>query len=131
MKKTIKSKNKLVENLRNQPHMIEGRTRCSVTFSCPHKNGKHWMTTQTFGRSELRVLAKVAHHAHTCIFEPQQGGAAPRKSNGRLGAAARAAAFQQYRAGQTVTFTQSTSRPSIRNNTALLTAGNTQGWRAR
>ena len=45
------------------------------------------------------------------------------------GAAAQAAALHQSLACQTVTLTQSKSGPSIRNNTVLLTAGNTQGWR--
>ena len=35
-------------------------TRHNVTFSRLYKDGEQWKTTQTFGRNDLLVLAKVA-----------------------------------------------------------------------
>ena len=51
-------------------------TRHNVTFSRLYKDGEQWKTTQTFGRNDLLVLAKVADQAHTRIFELQPGGGA-------------------------------------------------------
>ena len=42
------------------PNDTEGRIRYTVTFSRPYKDGEQWKTTQTFGRNDLLVLAKVA-----------------------------------------------------------------------
>ena len=58
------------------PNDTEGRTRYHVTFSRLYKDGVQWKTTQTFGRNDLLVLAKVADQSHTRIFELQQGGGA-------------------------------------------------------
>ena len=45
----------------------------NVTFSRLYKDGDQWKSTQSFGRNDLLVLAKVADQAHTRIFElPQQ-----------------------------------------------------------
>ena len=55
------------------PNETEGRTRHSVTFSCLYRDGEEWKSTQSFGRDDLLVLAKVADQAHSRIFElPQQ-----------------------------------------------------------
>ena len=52
---------------------IGGITRHNITFSRLYKDGDQWKTTQTFGRNDLLVLAKVADQAHSRIFEIQQG----------------------------------------------------------
>ena len=53
------------------PNEAEGRTRHNVTFSRLYKNGDQWKRTQSFGRNDLLVLAKVADQAHSRIFELQ------------------------------------------------------------
>ena len=50
----------------------EGRTRYNVTFSRLYKDGDAWRRTQSFGRNDLLVLAKVADQARSRIFELQQ-----------------------------------------------------------
>ena len=50
----------------------EGRTRHNVTFSRLYKDGNEWKRTQSFGRNDLLVLAKMADQAHSRIFELQQ-----------------------------------------------------------
>ncbi len=55
---------------------VGGFTRHNVTFSRIYRDGEQWKTTQTFGRNDLLVLAKVADQAHTRIFELQPSGAA-------------------------------------------------------
>ena len=50
----------------------EGGTRHNVTFSRLYKAGEEWKSTQSFGRNDLLVLAKVADQAHSRIFELQQ-----------------------------------------------------------
>ena len=54
------------------PNGTEGRTRHNVTFSRLYKNGEEWKSTQSFGRNDLLLLAKVADLAHSRIFELQQ-----------------------------------------------------------
>ena len=54
------------------PNETEDRTRHNVTFSRLYKDGEQWKTTQSFGRNDLLVLAKVADQAHSRIFELQQ-----------------------------------------------------------
>ena len=49
-----------------------GRMRHNVTFSRLYKDGDEWKRTQSFGRNDLLVLAKVANQAHSRIFELQQ-----------------------------------------------------------
>ena len=43
--------------------------RHNVTFSRLYKEGDQWKSTQSFGRNDLLVLAKVADLAHTRIFQ--------------------------------------------------------------
>ena len=50
----------------------EGHPRHNVTFSRLYKDGEEWKSTQSFGRNDLLVLAKVADLAHTRIFELRQ-----------------------------------------------------------
>ena len=54
------------------PNETEGRTRHNVTFSRLYRDGEEWKRTQSFGRNDLLVLAKVADQAHSRIFELQQ-----------------------------------------------------------
>ena len=47
--------------------------RHNVTFSRLYKDGDQWKSTQSFGRNDLLVLAKVADLAHTRTFPlPQE-----------------------------------------------------------
>jgi len=46
--------------------------RYNVTFSRIYKDGTDWKQTESFGRDDLPVLAKVADQAHTFIFQKQQ-----------------------------------------------------------
>ena len=47
--------------------------RHNVTFSRLYKEADQWKTTQSFGRNDLLVLAKVADQAHSRIFAlPQE-----------------------------------------------------------
>ena len=50
----------------------EGRKRHNVTFSRLYKDGDGWKSTQSFGRNDLLVLAKVADQAHSRLFELSQ-----------------------------------------------------------
>ena len=59
-------------------------TRYNVTFSRSYKDGEVWKTSESFGRDDLLVLAKVADCAHSWIFEHPPGkqepaAAAPRR----------------------------------------------------
>ena len=45
------------------------KPRHNVTFSRLYKEGDEWKSTQSFGRNDLLVLAKVADLAHTRIFQ--------------------------------------------------------------
>ena len=47
--------------------------RHNVTFSRLYKDGDQWKSTQSFGRNDLLVLAKVADLAHSRLFSlPQE-----------------------------------------------------------
>lgn len=46
-------------------------TRHNVTVSRIYKDGDEWKQTESFGRDDLQLLAKVVDLAHTWIF--QQG----------------------------------------------------------
>ena len=48
----------------------EEQPRHNVTFSRLYKDDAgEWKSTQSFGRNDLLVLAKVADQAHTRLFE--------------------------------------------------------------
>ena len=53
------------------PNGTEGRTRYNVTFSRLYKDNDQWKSTQSFGRNDLLLLAKVANQVHSRIFELQ------------------------------------------------------------
>ena len=46
--------------------------RYNTTFSRLYKDGDEWKTTDSFGRDDLLVLAKVADQAHSWIHEQSQ-----------------------------------------------------------
>ena len=49
---------------------VAGKTRYSVTFSRIYRDAEgQWKTTQSFGRNDLLVLAKVADQAHSRIVD--------------------------------------------------------------
>ena len=48
------------------------RARYNVTFQRLYKDGDQWKSSDSFGRDDLLVLAKVADLAHTRIFEMQE-----------------------------------------------------------
>ena len=47
----------------------ESGARHNVTFERLYKSDDEWKQTQSFGRDDLLVLAKVADQAHTWIFD--------------------------------------------------------------
>ena len=50
------------------------RSRYNVTFSKSYRDAAgQWKTTQSFGRNDLLVLAKVADQAHSRIVDLEQG----------------------------------------------------------
>ena len=54
-------------------HGTEDDPRHNVTFSRLYKESDQWKSTQSFGRNDLLVLAKVADLAHSRLFEfPQE-----------------------------------------------------------
>ena len=57
--------------------------RHNVTFSRLYKDGGSWKSTQSFGRNDLLLLAKVADQAHSRIFQlalPDDAEATPEDS---------------------------------------------------
>ena len=46
--------------------------RYNVTFARLYRDNDEWKTTDSFGRDDLLVLAKVADHAHSWIHEQRQ-----------------------------------------------------------
>ena len=50
-------------------------TRHNVTVSRLYKDGEQWKDTQSFGRDDLPLLAKVIDRAHSWIFEESQDAA--------------------------------------------------------
>ena len=43
----------------------------NVTLSRVYKNGEEWKRTESFGRDDLLLVAKVANQAHSWIFQNQ------------------------------------------------------------
>ena len=52
-------------------------TRYNVTLSRLYKDGDNWKRTESFGRDDLLVVAKVADQAHTWIVAQSQINNAP------------------------------------------------------
>jgi len=53
-----------------KPNVIRYNTKVSRLY----RDGQTWATTDTFGRDDLPLLAKVADLAHTWIFVETQNG---------------------------------------------------------
>jgi hypothetical protein len=53
--------------------LSEGKPYYKVTFCRNYKDGDEWKTTESFGRDDLLVLAKVADQTHSWIFEHPPG----------------------------------------------------------
>jgi hypothetical protein len=51
---------------------VDGRIRHNVTLQRLYKDGDDWKTSQSFGRDDLALVAKVADQAHTWIFQQAQ-----------------------------------------------------------
>lgn len=66
---------------------MESGVRYNVTVSRIYRDGEQWRTTESFGRDDLLVLAKVADTAHTWIFGQTQEEA--RAANGTAPTAGR------------------------------------------
>jgi len=54
--------------------------RYNATFSRIYRDGNEWKTTESFGRDDLLVVAKVADQAHSWIHTQSQE---DRDDNGR------------------------------------------------
>ena len=50
-------------------NQTDNGTRFNVTVSRIYKDGEQWKSTDSFGRDDLLLLAKVIDQAHTWIFE--------------------------------------------------------------
>ena len=50
----------------------EAGVRYNVTFSRLYKDGDRWQSTESFGRDDLLLLAKVADQTHSWIFAQGQ-----------------------------------------------------------
>ena len=50
---------------------LEDGVAHNVTFSRIYRSGEEWRRTDSFGRDDLLVVAKVADLAHTWIWEEQ------------------------------------------------------------
>jgi hypothetical protein len=46
--------------------------RYNATFSRLYKDGDQWKSTESFGRDDLLLLAKVADHTHSWILSQSQ-----------------------------------------------------------
>ena len=46
--------------------------RYNVTFERLYKDGDEWRSSQSFGRDDLLILAKVADRAHSQILDLQE-----------------------------------------------------------
>ena len=50
----------------------EAGVRYNATFSRLYKDGDQWKSTESFGRDDLLLLAKVADSTHSWIFSQNQ-----------------------------------------------------------
>jgi hypothetical protein len=58
--------------------------RYNVTLSRLFKEGNEWRHTESFGRDDLLLVAKVANLAHSWIFDQTTGARNSDKTDGRL-----------------------------------------------
>jgi len=52
----------------------EHGSRYNVTFSRSYNDGNEWKRTESFGRDDLLLLAKMANEAHTRVCQLQSNG---------------------------------------------------------
>jgi hypothetical protein len=50
-------------------NQTENGTRFNVTVARIYKDGEQWKSTDSFGRDDLLLLAKVVDEAHSWIFQ--------------------------------------------------------------
>ena len=50
-------------------NQTENGTRFNVTVARIYKDGEQWKSTDSFGRDDLLLLAKVIDQAHSWIFD--------------------------------------------------------------
>ena len=55
----------------------ENGARYNTTFSRAYREGEQWHNTDSFGRDDLLVVAKLADQAHSWIFAQARDGAVP------------------------------------------------------
>jgi hypothetical protein len=60
---------------------VDGFTRHNVTLQRLYKDGDDWKTSQSFGRDDLALVAKVADQAHTWIYQHSQESNGQERSN--------------------------------------------------
>ena len=51
---------------------VDNGLRYNVTFERLYKDGDEWRSSQSFGRDDLLILAKVADRAHSHILDLQE-----------------------------------------------------------
>ena len=56
-------------------NQVGDTTRFNVVLKKIYKDGSEWKATDSFGRDELLLVAKVADQAHSWIFEQKTGNA--------------------------------------------------------
>lgn len=54
------------------PNETNSGVRFNVTVARLYKDGDKWKQTDSFGRDDLPLIAKIADQAHTWIFEQAQ-----------------------------------------------------------
>lgn len=59
----------------------ENGTRYNVTFARLYKDEGAWKDSQSFGRDDLPLLAKVADQAHSWIFDQGASGGSANGAN--------------------------------------------------
>jgi hypothetical protein len=55
-------------------NQTENGVRYNVTFCRLYKDGNEWKDSDSFGRDDLLLLAKLADKVHTWIYEQQSAG---------------------------------------------------------
>lgn len=61
---------------------IENGVRYNTTLSRIYRDGDQWKNTESFGRDDLLLVAKVANEAHSWIFTQAREHPNPAAANG-------------------------------------------------
>jgi hypothetical protein len=64
-------------------NQTDSGVRHQVSVARLFKDGDDWATSETFGRDDLPLLAKVADMAHTWIFTQTQNGSGKSEPDGQ------------------------------------------------